>query len=141
MSASEIGTSDIDDRLRLAVDLLDQRLGLGALWLFGSEAQGAARPDSDVDLAGLFHRSPDPLELFEVAGDLQEVLGRPVDLVDLDRTSPILAMQVLRHGRLLTDRDPKRRVAFAVRALSLYEDLKILRREVDRGVAARLRRG
>ena len=139
MSASD--TFDIDDRLRLAADLLHQRFGLGALWLFGSEAQGVARPDSDVDLAGLFDRSPDPLELFEAAGDLQEVLGRPVDLVDLDRTSPILAMQVLRHGRVLADRDSKRRVAFAVRALSLYEDLKILRREVDRGVAARLRRG
>lgn len=141
MSASEIGTSDTDDRLRLAADLLHQRFGLGALWLFGSEAQGVARPDSDVDLAGLFDRSLDPLELFEAAGDLQEIFGRPVDLVDLDRTSPILAMQVLRYGRLLTDRDPKRRVAFFVRALSLYEDLKILRREVDRAVAARLRRG
>ena len=98
MRASEIGTSDIDNRLRRAVELLDLRLGLGALWLFGSEAQGMARPDSDINLAGLFHRSPDPLELFEVAGDLDEVLGRPTDLVDLDRTSPILAMQVLRHG-------------------------------------------
>lgn len=44
--------------LARAVDLLDERFGVDALWLFGSEAQGRARPDSDVDLAGLFRRRP-----------------------------------------------------------------------------------
>jgi hypothetical protein len=39
-------------------------------------------------------------------GEAEALLGRAVDLVDLDQASPILAYQVLEHGRLLVDRDP-----------------------------------
>ena len=40
-------------QLAKAVDLLDRRFGLEALLIFGSEARGTARADSDVDLAAL----------------------------------------------------------------------------------------
>lgn len=119
---------------------LDERFGLDTLWLHGSEAKGTARPDSDVDLAALFRRPPEALELFDAQMDLEEILHRDVDLVDLDRVSPALGMQVLKHGRLLVDRNPNRRYAAFSRILSLYEDLKILRREVEQALLERMRR-
>jgi predicted nucleotidyltransferase len=118
--------------LQRIVSFLEGRFGLDTLWLFGSEAQGRARPDSDVDLAALFPRRPTALEVFDARSDLAEILHRDVDLVDLDQVSPILGMQVLRHGRLLVDRDPRRRHAFFGRTISMYEDLKIIRREAER---------
>lgn len=123
--------------LQRAMDILDRRFGLDSLWLFGSEAQGTARPDSDVDFAALFKGRPTPVEVFEAQAELTEILGRDVDLVDLDRVSPILARQVLRHGRLVIDRDPKRRYAFFSRTISMYEDVKIQRREVERKLLER----
>jgi hypothetical protein len=36
---------------------------------------------------------------------LEEALGRPVQLVDLDRAPPLLLADVLRDGRVLADRD------------------------------------
>jgi len=129
------------DRLQHAVSFLDEQFGLEILWLFGSEAQGTARPDSDVDLAALFRGRPAPLDILGARGDLEDILGREVDLVDLDRTSPILAMQVLRHGRLLVDGAPKRRIAFFSRTLNLYDDLKIQRREAERALIARFTGG
>jgi predicted nucleotidyltransferase len=120
------------DHLQQAIRFLDDRFGLDTLWLFGSEALDRARPDSDVDLAALFRRRPTPLEVFEARGDLAEILHRDVDLVDLDQASPILGMQVLRHGRLLEDRNPRHRLAFFSKTVSMYEDVQILRRTAER---------
>lgn len=129
-------TQDQIDRI---VAFLDQRFGLDTLWLYGSEAQGTAKPGSDVDLAGLFRRRTEPLEVFDTRTDLEEILHREVDLVDLDQTSPVLGMQVLKHGRLLIDRNPNRRHDAYGRLLGLYEDVKLVRREVEKEAFRRLR--
>jgi len=121
-----------DTDLQKAAALLEERFGLDTLWLFGSAAQEKMRTDSDVDLAALFRRRPSALEVFEAQADLEELLHREVDLVDLDRVSPILGMQVLRYGRLLIDRNPRRRHAFFSRTISMYEDVKIIRRAAER---------
>ncbi len=123
------------------VDLLDERFGLDALWLFGSVAVERARTDSDLDLAALFRRRPTALELLETQDELGALVGRPVDLVDLDCDAPILAMQVLRHGKLLVDRVPERRITFAAHTPVRYEDLKIVRREAERALLKRVCRG
>ncbi|HEX9944163.1 MAG TPA: nucleotidyltransferase domain-containing protein [Thermoanaerobaculia bacterium] len=130
-----------DADLQRAVDFLEERFGLDTLWLFGSEAQRNTRPDSDVDLAALFLRRLTALEVFEARAELGEILHREVDLVDLDQASPILGMQVLRHGRLLVDRDPRRRYAFFSRTVSMYEDVKIVRREAERRLFERVSGG
>lgn len=121
-----------EDDLQKAIRFLDDRFGLDTLWLFGSEALGRARPDSDVDFAALFRRRPTALEVFEARGDLEGILQRDIDLVDLDQASPILGMQVLRHGQLLADRNPRHRLAFFSKTVSMYEDVQILRWKANR---------
>ena len=120
---------------------LDGRFGLDALWLFGSEAIDSAGPFSDIDLAALFRSRPSALDLLEARDTLGAPLGRDVDLVDLERASPIVAMQVLRHGRLLTDANPRRRHQAVSGTASRYEDLRIVRREAERALLARMRNG
>jgi predicted nucleotidyltransferase len=120
---------------------LDDRFGLDALWLFGSAATGMATTDSDIDLAALFQRRPSGVELLEAKQQLGSLLSRDVDVVDLDRASPILVMQVLRYGRLLLDRQPARRLRVVAAAPGRYEDLKIVRREAERSLVERVRRG
>ncbi len=65
-------------------------------WLFGSQASGRARPDSDVDLA-ILTRAPlswDELSAFYV--ELTELLNRDrVDLVELIKAPPVLAFEAL----------------------------------------------
>lgn len=89
-------TADDIDRF---TTVLDRWFGLDALWLYGSEAEGTARADSDVDLAALFRRPPQGLEIFDARAELEELLCREIDLVDLDQAPPILAIQILKHGR------------------------------------------
>jgi hypothetical protein len=100
---------------------------------------GSAGHSSDIDLAGLFRSRHSALDLLEARDALGALLGRTVDLVDLDRVSPIVAMQVFRHGRLLVDANPRRRYQAVSGALSRYEDLRIVRREAERALLARIR--
>lgn len=121
--------------------LLDRTFGVDALWVYGSEATDRARPDSDLDLAVLFQERPTPLELTELRSEAASLLGRPVDLVDLDEASPMLAYQVLRHGELRVDRAPARRHRFMTLLPSRREDVLILRRPIEARLIERARRG
>lgn len=114
-------------------------LGVEALWVFGSVARGTPRPDSDVDLGGLFHTPPDLDALLGARADLAAIVGREVDLVDLEAVSPILAFQVVKDGRLIHEKTPDRRVRFVAELIGRYEDVKRFREPIERAAIARLR--
>ncbi len=128
-------------QLTLIERALDDVGGLDALWLFGSEASGRATATSDVDLAALFTSPPSPPGLEQGRAKLEDVLGRPVDLVDLEMASPVLAMQVLRHGRLVLERSAPHRLRFATALPGRYEDVVLLRRPAEKLLRARLAHG
>jgi predicted nucleotidyltransferase len=131
----------MDASLDALLDLLDRRLGVECLWVYGSEASGRARPDSDLDVAVLARERLSPTELAELRGEAEALVGRAVDLVDLDRASPILAYQVLEHGRLLVDRNPSRRHRFAAILPGRREDVLIMRRPIEKRLIERMMQG
>ncbi len=60
-------------------------------WLFGSQANGTATEDSDVDiLVELDHSSSVGLQFVEMWIDLQVLLEKKVDLVSVGGVSPFL---------------------------------------------------
>ena len=60
---------------------LASRFGVTGLALFGSLARGAARADSDVDVLVSFDGPATSTRYFGVQFFLEDLLGRPVDLV------------------------------------------------------------
>lgn len=76
-----------------------------ALYAFGSRVQGAARPDSDLDLAVLVEGYAEPVALWELASDLAEVSGCDVDLLDFRAASTVMQHQILTTGVRLWARD------------------------------------
>lgn len=71
-----------------------QRLGARRLGLFGSFVRGEERPDSDVDLlVELDRRTFD--RYMDLKLRLEQLLGRPVDLVLADRLKPALRDRIL----------------------------------------------
>ena len=60
---------------------LVERFGVIELALFGSAVRGESGPDSDVDILVSFDRPTDPECYFGVQFYIEDLLGRPVDLV------------------------------------------------------------
>jgi len=58
-----------------------RRMGVRSLALFGSAARDALRAESDIDLLVSFASPPGFRGYMQVKFYLEEVLGRPVDLV------------------------------------------------------------
>lgn len=95
-------------------------------YLFGSIARGSAGDESDVDVAVVPAgpaAGPFAALQLDLESDLERALGRPVQLVVLDRAPADLVHRVLRDGVLLYERDRRRRIAFEVRARNEYFDL------------------
>lgn len=65
--------------------------------LFGSRARGAARPDSDLDLA----LSGTRLDLLDLGAELSLATGIEVDLTDLEKTGYPLLRALLREGLVI----------------------------------------
>ena len=123
------------------VALLEERFGLEALFVFGSEAAGTQHRRSDLDLAALFRRRPDALALLDAQTALAEIAGTDVDLVDLGAASPIPARQVLRNGRCVFGADAPELARFEATLPSRYEDLERLRAEAERALVDRMVHG
>lgn len=70
-----------------------------AIYAFGSRVQGMAGPDSDLDLAVLVAGYAAPLALWELAGELADVAGCPVDLLDLRAASTVMQYQIITTGQ------------------------------------------
>ena len=60
-----------------------------AIYAFGSQLQGTVGPQSDLDLAVLVAGYADPLVLWDLAGHLADVVGCPVDMLDLRAASTV----------------------------------------------------
>jgi predicted nucleotidyltransferase len=116
---------DIDERIRLA---LGGRHDICLAYLFGSCASGTARPVSDVDVAILFDYLPTPALLDRLTEDLGAATERRVDLVVLNTAPPLLAREVIAHGRFVMCRDEDERVRFVTRTTARYQDTAHLRR-------------
>ena len=79
--------------------------GLLAIYAFGSRIQGTATTDSDLDLAVLVAGYADPLQLWQLAGDLQDLAGCSVDLLDLRAATTVMQYQVITTGECWWARD------------------------------------
>lgn len=101
--------------------------GAAAVYLFGSQARGTARADSDVDLGILFAVPPERMLMgmpFDLEDDLSALLKRRVDLVVLNHAPPDLVHRVLRDGKLIHEADAAARVRFEVKARNEFFDMQ-----------------
>ena len=72
-----------------------------AIYVHGSQAQGTAGPGSDLDLAVLTAGYAVPLVLWDLSGELADLVHRPVDLLDLRAASTVMQYQVITRGQRL----------------------------------------
>jgi hypothetical protein len=75
-------------------------------WIFGSFSRGEERENSDVDILVVYDRSQ-PIGLFKIASmnvDLEDILGRQVDLVEEKSLFPWVIDSVMKDRQLIYER-------------------------------------
>jgi len=101
---------------------------IAAAYLFGSAAQNRLRQASDIDIAVLFSSGTAANTArferrLELAVTIEELVKRPVEVIDLEAAPPFLQHQIRKHGKLIVDKDPQRRKACEVASRRLYLDM------------------
>lgn len=76
-----------------------------AIYAFGSQVQGQANSDSDLDLAILVGGYADPLVLWDAAASLSDMVDCDVDLLDLRAATTVMQYQVITTGKRLWSSD------------------------------------
>jgi hypothetical protein len=72
--------------------------GARSIRLFGSVARGDSRPDSDVDLLVEMEPGPSLLDIGALLMELQQLLGRRVDIVEPEGLHWYIRDQVLQEA-------------------------------------------
>lgn len=78
--------------------LQTQLPNLLAVYGFGSRVRGTARQDSDLDMAVLVAGHADVVLLWQLAGELADIAGCTVDLLDLRAASTVMQYQIMTTG-------------------------------------------
>ena len=86
-------------RNTLVQSLQDHVPKLLAIYAFGSRIQGTANAHSDLDLAVLVAGYAEPLELWSLLSELEDITGFPVDLLDLRAASTVMQYQIITTGQ------------------------------------------
>lgn len=77
-----------------------------AIYVFGSQINGCANKDSDLDMAVLVEGYADPLDLWDLSSQIAEIVGSPVDLLDMRLASTVMQYQILQTGSILWAKQP-----------------------------------
>ena len=101
-------------------------------YIYGSFASNMQRPTSDIDISILLSDgSLNFQQKNKIMLDLNEITGREVNCVELDKITPVLQMQIFKKGKLLFCKDEKRLNELKIEVIRNYLDLKKIRKPIE----------
>lgn len=126
------------ETLNRAKEVLIRKINPHIIYLFGSAVKGPLRADSDVDIAFVGGKGITNYETFMLAQELAEIIGREVDLIDLEKASTVFRAQAVGSGEVIYSTDEIRRQYLEMYALADYARLNeeravVLRRIKESG--------
>ncbi|MGI6093723.1 MAG: type VII toxin-antitoxin system MntA family adenylyltransferase antitoxin [Negativicutes bacterium] len=120
--------------MQTIVDLLIKRAEAYLVILFGSYGKDLARDDSDVDIAYLGDNELDSYEVFLLAQKMAVLVGRDVDLLNLNMASTVMKAQIVSSGKVIYCSDEVRRARFYMSTYKEYATLNEQRAVVLRQI-------
>lgn len=105
-----------------------------AVYLFGSHGTDEEWPDSDVDIALLLpplrSKKIGSLALIELRLELEALLHKPVDLINLRQVSTVLQKEIIGANRRIYTANRHAADEFEMLTLSFYRKLNEERKEI-----------
>ncbi len=92
------------------------------MYVFGSYASHTERPDSDVDIAIFADDSADVMTDLRLGAFLEEKLHKQIDIVVMQKVSPIVQFQVLSNKIRIYERDSELRAKLECLSVRFYYD-------------------
>jgi hypothetical protein len=114
--------------------MLSRKPNIALAFLFGSFAKGTANATSDIDVAVLFDTLPDAYQINALRDRLASRLKADVDIVVLNSASPIIKMQVLKHGVVICKKTDAAYSNFYTETFNQYTDLKMIRKSAEENI-------
>ncbi len=114
-----------------------------AAYLYGSRAAGTAGRTSDVDIAIHTHPFQTPRESFDAKlgyhREISDIIKKNPDIVFLQEAGELLAYQILKHGKLLFERDRQTHRSFIARRVIQCLDFQVLQTRMQKGMIRAMR--
>jgi predicted nucleotidyltransferase len=133
-----VQNGELIEQLPEKLQPLFRRPDIRLVVVFGSRVSGQVRKSSDLDIAILGDR---PLDTVDLTNLVMQLVGfSEVDMVDLSRCSPTLAMIVATRGKVLCERAPGDFASFCSLSLRRYEDARKMRAAQKEAILNFLRR-
>lgn len=112
-----------EKEIELIKEYLVEKISPYLIILFGSAAKGEMRKDSDIDIAFLSNEQYSDYDIFMIGQGLAGVIGRDVDLVDLNKASTVFQAQIVGTGNIIYNKDDLKRMIFGMTVLKKYARL------------------
>lgn len=112
-----------DQDVQNIISHLKNKISPDLVILFGSSAKGIMREDSDIDIAFLSRNEYDDYQLFIISQELASILGKEVDLIDLNKASTVFQAQIIGKGKVIYCKDKCKKMYFEMYVLKKYARL------------------
>lgn len=112
-----------DKHISLINRYLTEKISPYLIILFGSAVKGNLRKDSDIDIAFLSEKHFDDYDIYIYSQELANILGRDVDLVNLEKASTVFKAQIIGTGKVIYCTDEKKRMLFYMLTYKKYARL------------------
>lgn len=96
---------DLEKQFENVITFLKEKLYCEAIVLFGSYARGTQTKESDIDIAVKTNKELNSQEQFELVQELEEMLQKDVDFVNLDKITDVFRYEILMNGKTLYCKD------------------------------------
>lgn len=110
---------ELKEKLEEVRKYLIEKIECEAIVIFGSYARNTQNSESDIDIAIKSTKKIQPKELFEIKENLENIVKKDVDLIDLDNTQDGIRYEILINGIIIYTKDE---MQFELYKLDMYRE-------------------
>ncbi|MBV4427567.1 type VII toxin-antitoxin system MntA family adenylyltransferase antitoxin [Clostridium tyrobutyricum] len=112
-----------ENSIHKIIKFLKENIKPHLIYIFGSSVNGIFREDSDIDIAFKSEHELTPYQVFMFSQSLADILGRDVDLIDLNKASTVFKVQIIAKGKCVYCSDDVKKAYFEMYAYKDYAKL------------------
>jgi len=92
------------------------------VYIFGSHGTTYENERSDIDFGILFDNEISLMQVLTIAGEIEMIIGKEVDLVDFNKVNILLKYKIIKTGEIIFERDDLKTANLKEKVLKEYFD-------------------